>query len=583
MSARPSALDRACSEIAYLIQRTLRRQLRPAGRLAREVARLRQQGPRPEVAGLRYRLRRDGFEPALLAECFALYPTAVPSEALAAAAQLVAGGIVELADPAARRHALALAALARAVAGERVHLLVASDAAAQSLASELAPIFERLGLRVAALTREARGASRRELHGAPVLCAAHREVALDYLRDRIRFGQRDGPLRARIKQLSARDSLPPLGKLECALLDDAELAMLDDAQAPVTISAQSDPSSERLMYEQALELARTLEADADYQVDEQGAIRLTASASRRLETLVSPLGGLWSARNRREELVAWALEALHFLRRDADYRVENGRVLFPPLAPGSEEPGPDELEVRKLVEVKEGCRFSARNDVLARLSVPAFLGRYPRLAGVCRDARGLEADFWRLYALKSWRAGPSEPTRRPECRVFMTAAAKKAALLERAQEGGAIFGVRTRAFAQALGEALKAAGLETPLIALPLFQPPPGEAGGAELVVAELPLAARHVTQAAQAWQASGASIVVSLEDEAIVQFLPAASRSVARRAARGADELSPRWSAWVVRRAQRALERSQRSARQELKARDRVLEDLLAVSGRGE
>ena len=68
MSARPSALDRACSEIAYLIQRTLRRQLRPAGRLAREVARLRQQGPRPEVAGLRYRLRRDGFEPALLAE-----------------------------------------------------------------------------------------------------------------------------------------------------------------------------------------------------------------------------------------------------------------------------------------------------------------------------------------------------------------------------------------------------------------------------------------------------------------------------------------------------------------------------------
>src|SRR6185436_9815141 len=179
MSARPSALDRACSEIAYLIQRTLRRQLRPAGRLAREVARLRQQGPRPEVAGLRYRLRRDGFEPALLAECFALYPTAVPSEALAAAAQLVAGGIVELADPAARRHALALAALARAVAGERVHLLVASDAAAQSLASELAPIFERLGLRVAALTREARGASRRELHGAPVLCAAHREVALD--------------------------------------------------------------------------------------------------------------------------------------------------------------------------------------------------------------------------------------------------------------------------------------------------------------------------------------------------------------------------------------------------------------------
>jgi hypothetical protein len=38
-----------------------------------------------------------------------------------------------------------------------------------------------------------------------------------------------------------------------------------------------------------------------------------------------------------------------------------------------------------------------------------------------------------------------------------------------------------------------------------------------------------------------------------------------------------------VASRAQRAIERAQRMARQDLKARERLLEDLLAVSGQGE
>ena len=41
--------------------------------------------------------------------------------------------------------------------------------------------------------------------------------------------------------------------------------------------------------------------------------------------------------------------------------------------------------------------------------------------------------------------------------------------------------------------------------------------------------------------------------------------------------------SRWIAGAAQRAAERTQRLARQDLGARDRVLDDLLAVSGRGE
>jgi hypothetical protein len=167
--------------------------------------------------------------------------------------------------------------------------------------------------------------------------------------------------------------------------------------------------------------------------------------------------------------------------------------------------------------------------------------------------------------------------------VFLTAAAKRAALLERARQGGALFAVRSRAEAQALQEVLKTAQIEATLIALPALQPPAQQAGPAELVVAELPLAARHVAHAAQAHLAHSVSLLLSLEDEAVARALGHAWAAAARLAAQGRDELPPRWAGWIARRAQRALERSQRMVRQELKARDRLLEDLLAVSGPGE
>ena len=571
MAGRASALDRAWGEIGYLVHAAFARRLREPAPLAAPRA-----GTSEDLRKLRYRLRRDGFVAPLVDECFALYPPAVPQAALAAARRLIGGGIVELADPAARRHALALAALTRAIAGEPVHLLTAADAAAKSLAEWLSPLFAPLGLTVACLTREERGPARRERYASAVLCAPHREVGIDYLRQRLQRGERGGTLRGRLEALSSGAPLPT-GELATALIEDAELVMLDDAQAPLLIAAPSDHPRERLVYEQALELARTLEPEADYSSGE-GEIRLTTSASRRLERLVSPLGGLWSARGRREELVSWALEALHFLKRGVDYRVENDRVIFPPAQPGAEEPGPDELEVRKLVEVKEGCRLSARADVLARLSVPAFLSRYRTLAGVCADARGLEPEFWRLYSLKTSRAGPAAAPVVSPPRLFLTGAAKRAALLERARAGGVVFAVRSRAAAQDLAEMLKSAELEAPIIALPVLQAP--RSAGGELIVAELPLAARHVTQAARVMGASSASLLVSLEDEAVLQGVSLGWRAFAGAWARGRDELPRRLAGWLIGRAQRVHEQTQRVVRQELKTRDRLMEDLLAVSG---
>jgi len=580
MAATQSAVDRLFAGLAFRFQHAFARTLRSPGRFAaqvdRQIPRYRDAEPATMLGALRYRLRRDGLTAPLLGECFALYSGALRAplsrDVLAAARWLARGGIVELADPASRRHALALAALACALHGDNVHLLAASDAAAASLAASIAPLFLRLGIRVACVARDTAAAARREAYAAPVVCAAHRELALDYLREGIQAG-RPGMLRTALERLSGTGAPAVLPRLQYALVEDADLVMLDDAQAPVVIAAQADQSRERLMYEQALELARALAADTDYTVEE-GAIRLAEPAARLLERLVAPLGGIWSARSRREELITWALEALHFVERDADYRVENGRVVFPPPAAGTQEPGPDELELRKLVEVKEGCRLSSRPEVLARMSVPRFFGRYARVAGACADARGLEHDFWSLYALRTARAGERPAGLTPPCRVFLTAAAKRAAVVERVKAGAAVIAVRSRAEAQALH-----ATCQGEIVMLPVLQAPAGVQEGLELLVAELPLARRHIAQACRAYGASSCTLLLSLEDDAVGGRFG----WIARLGAGPSGELSPRWSRWIAGGAQRAAERAQRLARQDLGARDRVLDDLLAVSGRGE
>ena len=101
-------------------------------------------------------------------------------------------------------------------------------------------------------------AARRAAYAAPVVCVAHREIGVDYLRDRVQYGGAPGSLRNRLERIAggAQRSAPMLGGLRSALVLDADLVMLDDVRAPLMIARDADQSQQRLMYEQAMELAR---------------------------------------------------------------------------------------------------------------------------------------------------------------------------------------------------------------------------------------------------------------------------------------------------------------------------------------
>ena len=615
--------DRLIGAAGFAVHRLLRRRLRGGAALAQDVARrsgeLRDQPLTPLLAALRYRLRSEGMRPAPLREAFALYCAALPegdaatrAEVLAAAGWLARGGVAELADPADRVTALGLAAFARALHAAPVHLLAANERAAQALAATLGPPLGRLGLQAACVTAGMDEAARRAAYAAQVVCVAHREIGVDYLRDRVQYGGAPGSLRNRLERIAggAPRSAPMLGGLRCALISDADRIMVDDVRAPLMIAREADQSQERLMYEQAMELARALQPGRDFEL-EAGELRLTEAAAGLLDRLVTPLGGLWAARERREQLVAFALHVLHVMQRDVDYSVQRDMIVLPER-PREDPEGAAAADavLQMLLEVKEGCRTSQRREVVARLTVPAFLARYLHLGGICADARRLEGELWRFYGLHTARAGRRAEVPVARATVFAASADKHAALVRRAHATAPqamLIALRTPAAAQGIEKALAASGiaaatargrgeeLDRPAlaaldqpggVALALYPAPgrPGASGAPplQLVVAELHDAERHVAALAAATGAWSVESVLALEDEAVSAALPGWLSALAAAAAGEDGLVPPRIARLVARVAQRGAERAQALLRLELASREQHLHDLLAFSGEG-
>jgi hypothetical protein len=576
--ALSGGLDRLLARLEFAAHGLLHRRLAPPAAPP---------APPRELARLRYELRRAEPDDALLAECFGAFGD-TPPEARAAAARLVRGGIVELGDDAQRRQALQLAAFILALQRDSVHLFCPTQAAAEEAAASLSEPLGRLGLEAGCIVPAATAEERRAAYRRPVVCLTAREAALDYLRDRSLFGGRPGGLRGALAQLAG--AAPPreellLRGLRCALVAEADRVLLDEAHAPHAIARDVDVPEERLLYDQALELARTLQPREDFVFEEEGA-RLSGAASARVGALVAPLGGVWGARERREELIGLALEALYALRRDVDYRVEQGRVLFPPKPPEEAELSAErDAVLQKLVEAKEGCRFSARRELVARISGASFFGRYLHLAGACKDARGLAPDFRSLYRLKVWRAGARSPAPGARRRLFVTQEAKRAAWLDVVRTAAApvALAVRTAAGARAVQAALADQGLgDRAAIVLAADHAALPGANGIVLII-EIQDARRHVAALLRAHGARGGEVLLALDDEALAPLLGAPWRLLARRRAGAGGEVAAPWAGWIAGLAERRMEAAQRLLRQDLAAREQHLRDLLAFSGEGE
>ena len=590
---------------------------------------------RMRAAALGRRLGVRGFEPLIVAESFALVREAAGRTLgqrhydvqLIGAWALLHGKVAEMDTGEGKTLTATLAAATAALSGRPVHLITANDYLAERDAGEMAPLYEALGLTVGNPHHGRQPAERRAAYARDIVYCSNKEIAFDFLRDRITLGQRRRRLSVRLERLADQDSALHgllLRGLCFAIVDEADSVLVDEARTPLIISAPGADGDPDGIYATAVALARQLDADAHFRVlAAERQVELTEPGRARLAALAGDAGGIWRGPRRRAQLVEQALGALHLFQRDVHYLVRDGKVQIIDEYTGRVLPDRAwEHGLHQMVESKEQVAVTAPRDALARTSYQHFFRRYLHLCGMTGTAREVAPELHQVYGLDVVRVPTHRPCRRRtlRTRVFARATDKWQAVAVRvaglqAEGRPVLIGTRTVAASSQASAALYALGVRHRLLSasqdreeaeivaeagLPgrvtvatnmagrgtdiKLGPDVAGRGGLQVLATELHDARRIDRQlfgrCARQGDPGAVQCFLSLEDELILTHLPATART-ALRALLSLPGGTPLVRA-ALRHAQRRAERRNLATRRRLLKSDEQLEDALAFSGGG-
>jgi preprotein translocase subunit SecA len=219
-------------------------------------------------------------------------------------------------------------------AGRAVHVVTSNDYLASRDGSFLRPVLEGLGLTVGIVVHESTPVQRREAYGCDVTFVSNKEVAFDYLRDRLTLESIIGDIEVHAKTrqlLSSQAGVPNriMRGLDVAIVDEVDSVLVDDAGTPLLISAQAGNRIDDATTREALEIAKSLMAREDFVADHHGiAVELTDRGITTVDRLTAEMNGAWKQRVRRYEMVRAAITATHSLERDRHYLVREGKIVL---------------------------------------------------------------------------------------------------------------------------------------------------------------------------------------------------------------------------------------------------------------
>jgi preprotein translocase subunit SecA len=632
----PGKIERLLTELRYL-SRNVESGKRRLGDIvaasaahARDAASATDAELRARAAALRPHLKRAGFDHlALAAEAFALVRE-TSSRALGMRhfdVQLIGGWamlrgmIAEMDTGEGKTLTATLTAATAALAGKAVHVVTVNDYLAERDSQQMAPVYERLGLTVGCVRGGQQPPERRAAYACDVAYCSNKEIAFDYLRDRLVLGGRPHPIAMRLGALegAGAGSRLLLRGLQFAIVDEADSVLVDEARTPLILSGMSDQTAEETLHRTALGLARQLEK-GDYRIGESG-VEIASAGLDKLERMAKPLRGLWTGPRRREQLVSQALAALHMFERDKHYLVRDGKVVIIDEYTGRVMPDRAwEQGLHQLIELKEDCEPTPQRDTLARISYQRFFRRYVHLSGMTGTASEVAGELRAVYRLKVARVPTNRPARRIElpAQYFGNARAKWRAVVEsiaqRHRTGQPVLiGTRSVAASETLARLLDETGVpyrllnarqdrdEAEIVARAgepgcvtvatnmagrgtdiRLAPGVSERGGLHVIATELHDAARIDRQlygrCGRQGDPGSYQAILAFDEDLMKSFLP-----FARGVLGGQGRVPGSLGRWLFRLAQWRAERTHSRARRDLLDHDDYLGDILAFSGRGE
>lgn len=305
---------------------------------------------------------------------------------------LLRGKIVEMATGEGKTITTLIPAISASLAGVSVHVVTVNEYLAQRDCELLSKVIEPFGLSVGVITADTEFDDRPQIYTSDIVFSTNKDIAFDYLRDRIKLGREQTALATLAQRTLAgnwRDSRRNLSRgLGFAIVDEADSILIDEAQTPLIITAEGDGEEEAMVAGALLALAGTLAEGVHYQVDNrQRSVRLLKDADPIIEGFKPPSADLVPLAARRERLVQ-ALSAIHLYRRDEHYVVTGEGVAIVDEFTGRVMADRQwQRGLHQMIESKEAVEQSAPRNTLAQITYQTYFARYQWFAGMTGTAR----------------------------------------------------------------------------------------------------------------------------------------------------------------------------------------------------
>ncbi|MFC1854785.1 preprotein translocase subunit SecA [Candidatus Dependentiae bacterium] len=283
-----------------------------------------------------------------------------------------------------------------ALTGKGSHLITVNDYLARRDADWMSPIYNHLGLEVAALQNSMGDEDRKKAYQSDILYGTNNEFGFDYLRDNMKFSLEDYVQRER----------------NFAIVDEVDSILIDEARTPLIISGPSEKGGN--LYTVANKIVAPMKKDDDYELDEKArTVLLTETGVDKAERALG-VDNLYAPENILQlHHVQQALKAHALFKKDVDYIVTEGNVLIVDEFTGRVLPGRRYSDgLHQALEAKERVKVERENQTLATITLQNYFRMYDKLAGMTGTAMTEAAEFHRIYKLDA----VSIPTHKPVVR-----------------------------------------------------------------------------------------------------------------------------------------------------------------------
>ncbi len=331
-------------------------------------------------------------------------------------AALHLGNIAEMKTGEGKTLVSTLPAYLNALTGKGVHIVTVNDYLAQFQMEWMGRVHRFLGLSIGVILPEMTPAERREAYGCDITYATNNELGFDYLRDNMATSLEDCVQR----------------ELNYAIIDEVDSILIDEARTPLIISGPTQEEVE--WYGEFAKVARRLDKDTDYEVDEKKhTVSILEPGITKVEDYLG-IDNLYESAN--TPLISFlnnSIKAKELYRRDKEYVILDGEVLIVDEHTGRILSGRRYNDgLHQAIEAKEGVTIREEYQTLATITLQNFFRLYDKLAGMTGTAMTEASEFDKIYRLGVVPIPTNKPMIRADQRdlVYRTEAAKFDAVVD---------------------------------------------------------------------------------------------------------------------------------------------------------